>query len=99
VAALKVLSQGSDCDALLERRHLPLDPEMVALARAESWCLNGGEDFELVLAINPAWARQLIQALPGTRRIGSLAAGSGVLRWDDDGSPLADASGGFTHFH
>ncbi len=99
VAALKVLSQQSDCDALLERRDLPLDPEMVALARAESWCLNGGEDFELVLAINPAWARQLIQSLPGTRRIGSLAAGSGVLRWADDGSPLADASGGFTHFH
>ncbi|EAQ75749.1 MULTISPECIES: thiamine-phosphate kinase [unclassified Synechococcus] len=98
-AALKTLTQGSGCDALLERRDLPLDPEMAALAIAEAWCLNGGEDFELVLALDPGWARQLIQALPGTRRIGSLTPGSGILRWAGDGSPLADADGSFTHFH
>lgn len=98
-AALKALARGSGCDALLEHRQLPLDPEMAALAGAESWCLSGGEDFELVLALDPAWAQRLIQSLPGTRRIGSLSPGSGLLRWAGSGSPLADAAEGFTHFH
>ena len=50
-------------------------------------------------ALKDRTARQLIQALPGTRRIGSLTPGSGILRWAGDGSPLADADGSFTHFH
>ncbi|MCT0218822.1 thiamine-phosphate kinase [Synechococcus sp. CS-1329] len=98
-AALKALARGSHCDALLEREQLPLDPEMAALAGAGSWCLGGGEDFELVLALDPAWAQRLITALPGSRRIGALTPGSGLLRWADSGSPLADDSKGFTHFH
>lgn len=98
-AALKTLTEGSGCDALLERRDLPIDPEMAALAVAETWCLNGGEDFELVLALDPGWAQELIRSLPGSRRIGSLTPGSGILRWAGAGSPLADLGRGFTHFH
>lgn len=98
-AALGWLGRGSGCDALLERQALPLDHEMAALNAAESWCLNGGEDFELVLALDPGWAQRLILALPGARRIGSLTRGAGELRWADGGSPLANPEAGFTHFH
>lgn len=97
--ALTWLARSSGCDALLERHALPLDREMEALNEAASWCLSGGEDFELVLALDPGWAQQLILTLPGTRRIGSLAGGAGVLRWAEGGSPLTGAAAGFTHFH
>ena len=75
---------------------------MAAMPAAERWCLGGGEDFELVLALEPAWAAALLAALPGTTVIGRLETGSrsGHLGWSD-GSPWPEAAsgmGGFRHF-
>jgi thiamine-monophosphate kinase len=74
---------------------------MAGLPNAEAWCLGGGEDFELVLALEPVWAEALIAALPGTTRIGELVEGPvGNLGWSD-GKPWPEPSsgiGGFQHF-
>jgi thiamine-monophosphate kinase len=99
-AAVAAIARASGCQAILIRDALPLDPAMAGLAHAETWCLQGGEDFELVLALEPGWAETLLASLPGTQRIGTLVAGDpGGLGWAD-GAPWApgEAGGGYSHF-
>ena len=100
-AAAAAIAASSGCGARIDRASLPLDPAMVGLSQAEAWCLGGGEDFELVLALTPAWAEALIAALPDTTRIGELVEGpAGNLGWSD-GTPWPEPSsgiGGFQHF-
>jgi thiamine-monophosphate kinase len=101
-AAVAAIAAASGCAALLDRHALPLDPAMAALPEAERWCLDGGEDFELVLALEPAWADALMECLPGTTVIGRLESGGRAdhLGWSD-GSPWPEAASGiagFQHF-
>ena len=98
-AAVGAIATTSGCGAVLERSQLPIDPELAQLEPGEHWCLGGGEDFELVLALAPTWAEALMAALPGTSRIGSLVeAEPGLVCWQDSGEPLAAAERGFSHF-
>jgi len=97
-AAVRAIALESGCGAVLDHRALPLDPAMAALAEGQNWCLNGGEDFELVLALAPPWARALEAALPEATLIGALQPGlAGSLTWKD-GSSLEDPAGGYCHF-
>jgi thiamine-monophosphate kinase len=98
-AAVVSIAAASGCAALLERRQLPIDPAMADLPEAETWCLGGGEDFELVLALPPQWAEALIEALPGAQAFGSLVASPtpGMVGWSDGGT-LPSAASGFRHF-
>jgi thiamine-monophosphate kinase len=103
-AAAAAIAASSGCAARLNRDALPLDPAMVGLPQAAAWCLGGGEDFELVLALQPPWAEALIAALPGATRIGELVAGqAGALGWSD-GAPWGQgdrgsaAASGYSHF-
>lgn len=100
-AAAAAIAASSGCGARIDRASLPLDQAMVGLSQAEAWCLGGGEDFELVLALTPAWAEALIAALPDTTRIGELVEGpAGNLGWSDS-TPWPEPSsgiGGFQHF-
>jgi thiamine-monophosphate kinase len=100
-AAVAALAAASGCRAVLDRRRLPLEPAMAALPAAEAWCLGGGEDFELVLALEPAWAEALLEALPGSTRIGELVEGeAGTLGWSDGEAWGAGANAaGYQHFH
>ena len=99
-AAVAAIARGSGCAARLERRALPLDPAMAGLPEAQAWCLGGGEDFELVLALEPAWAQTLLEVLPGSSRIGELVTGeAGALGWSDGGAwPHEGAGSGYSHF-
>jgi thiamine-monophosphate kinase len=103
-AAAVAIAASSGCAAQLDRDALPLDPAMATLTQAETWCLGGGEDFELVLALEAAWAEALIAALPGTTRVGALVAGqAGSLGWTN-GTPWgasdrgSAAASGYSHF-
>lgn len=99
-AAVRAIATASGCQAQLERQALPLDPAMATLPEAERWCLAGGEDFELVLALEATWAERLLALLPGCRRIGHLVAGVdlGAVTWAESGQPLPQDSSGFCHF-
>jgi thiamine-monophosphate kinase len=77
---------------------------MAGLPQAAAWCLGGGEDFELVLALEPPWAEALIAALPGASVVGVLVEGeAGSLGWSD-GAPWGPGAGGrgaptgYSHF-
>ena len=95
-AAVAAIAAASGCSARLDPAALPLEPAMTPLPAAQAWCLEGGEDFELVLALAPAWADALVAALPGSRAIGELVnGGGGSLCWSGG---EAIASGGYSHF-
>ena len=101
-AAVANLARGSGCAAELNRQALPIDPDLARLPQGEPWCLAGGEDYELVLALEPAWAKALLAALPGCSCIGQLLAPSaaqeaGGLYWQGSGEPI-EAGQGYTHF-
>lgn len=103
VAAADAIARASGCVAALDNRHLPLDPRMAALPMAQAWCLAGGEDFELLLALEPAWAQALCAELAGCQVIGLLqktesTQGSRVV-WLDSGEPVGETLSGYQHFH
>jgi thiamine-monophosphate kinase len=103
-AAAAAIATSSSCGAHLASTALPLDRAMAGLPQAEAWCLGGGEDFELVLALEPAWAEALIAALPGATRIGELVGGkAGRLGWADGapwprGEAVGQSNPGYRHF-
>ena len=98
-AAVAAVAAASGCGAMLHRGALPLDPAMAAFTEAEAWCLGGGEDFELVLALEPAWAQALVATLPASGVIGELVAGpSGKVRWSGPGAGEPIAVEGYRHF-
>jgi thiamine-monophosphate kinase len=96
-AALTAIAGTSGCDALLDRSALPIDPAMAPLREATDWCLGGGEDFELVLALPERWAQRLQACLPGVHCLGRLVAGTGRLLWQGTEEPLHGPAG-FRHF-
>ena len=99
-AAAAHLARGGGCIAELDHNNLPIDPELAALPQGERWCLAGGEDFELVLALEPTWAQALIETLPGCRQIGQLrppTGAAGSLLWQGSNQPL-EGSTGYSHF-
>ncbi|KEF42384.1 MAG: thiamine monophosphate kinase [Cyanobium sp. CACIAM 14] len=99
-AAAEYLAVASGCTALLEQAALPVAAGLEGLAEAESWCLWGGEDFELVLALEPAWADALLEQLEGSSRIGILTAPqrAGALLWSEGGEPIRPPGEAFRHF-
>ncbi|MCP9927126.1 thiamine-phosphate kinase [Cyanobium sp. CH-040] len=100
-AAAEAIARSSGCRALLDRRRLPLDPGMAALPEALDWCLGGGEDFELILALEAAWAEALVARLPGAQIIGELAERSQegrAIGWLGDAEAFPASAAGFTHF-
>ena len=103
-AAVAAIARSSGCDAQLDRGALPMAAGMDGLAQAEAWCLGGGEDFELILGLDAAWAEALLKALPGASPIGQLCAvtgseAGGHLSWWPSGEPLDRRMMGFSHFH
>lgn len=103
VAAAAAIAAASGCRALLKRSQLPLDTAMTQLNQAETWCLAGGEDFELVLALEPAWAERWLAALPSGRAIGILTEapttpGNDQVGWLGESDPLPAGNSGFCHF-
>lgn len=102
VAAAAAIAAASGCCATLEAGDLPLDPRMAGLPQAQAWCLAGGEDFELVLALAPAWARALCAAHPDCTVVGNLQAPAGTpqgaVLWAGGGGPIDPALCGYRHF-
>lgn len=96
--SLALISEASGCQAQLDQGGLPLPPGFSADTALERLCLDGGEDFELVLALNPAWAEAFVAQLPGARCIGWLRAEPGPLCWGAT-KKLLPGGRGYEHFN
>ena len=91
--SLELLGGASGCRPELNRNALP-DPSDPLW----SLCLDGGEDFELVLALEPSWAEALLRQLPGSQHLGQLGEVAGQPCWADSKNPLPEGRG-FEHFN
>ena len=96
LAAVQGLCTSSRCGALLDRDQLPRQSGWPMGAPWDEWCLAGGEDFELVLSLPPAWASPWLDRVPGAQRIGTINADAGSVRWSDDQTTIK--SRGFVHY-
>lgn len=105
--AILQICRASGVGARVERNQVPIATPLTRTAslrpeQALEWALNGGEDFELVLALPPAIAPSLVQQLgPGAAIIGEIVAGSEVQVADQTGQHPAIAlslNQGFQHF-
>ena len=60
--------------------------------------MNGGEDFELVISLPPAWAKEMLAALPSSYVIGYMQEGEAKITWKDKKSQFNQRSNCFQHF-
>jgi thiamine-monophosphate kinase len=79
--------------------HQPLLDEPFALTEGccLNSCLDGGEDFELVLALEASWAEKFVEQLPGAQCIGWLGEDPGPPCWANNKKPLPIGKG-YEHF-
>ena len=79
---------------------LPLPQALVDLPDGERHCLWGGEDFELVLALEPGWAQALLGREPGFFHLGTVTADNHLLLKDVQDGRLRPFPPGklFDHF-
>ncbi|TGG93142.1 MAG: thiamine-phosphate kinase [Aphanocapsa feldmannii 277cV] len=97
--ALELICDAAGLGARLDQP-LPLPPGLASLEEGKRWCLWGGEDFELVLALCPAWARALLAADCRCRLLGRLVSEPGLLMLEADGShtPIRELGAPHRHF-
>ena len=96
--SLTLIGEASGCQAQLDQGGLPLPSGFGADPALELLCLDGGEDFELVLALDPAWAEAFVAQLPGARCIGWLGTAPGPPCWGPTKKPLPGGRG-YEHFN
>ncbi len=81
--AVQNICISSNCQALLDKKKLPKDSQWPQDPNWEKWCLNGGEDFELILSLPPSWAKALNKTLPTCKIIGYIKNGPPQILWND----------------
>ena len=96
LAAVQALCNSSECGAQLTHDWLPRAEGWPAGELWDQWCLNGGEAFELVLALPASWAQRWLDHQSESRRIGWITAKSHEILWSDTRLPVA--AEGFDHF-
>ena len=95
--ALRVMSETSHCRIQLDPAALPQPHGWPTTPPFREWCLNGGEDFELVLSLPPSWAEAWLLLQPDSRRIGVAKDGPAAVVWSDTQAPV-EGHDGFSHF-
>lgn len=95
--ALQVISATSRCQIRLDPTALPQHRAWPQSTPFREWCLDGGEDFELVLSLPPSWARAWLKQQPDSLWIGEAVEGPAAVVWCDTQTPV-QGHNGFTHF-
>jgi len=104
---LSRICQASGCGAVIDPARIPIADDAHRWARQQhggttalDHALSDGEDFELILAVPPAAARELIAAQPlacGLSSIGEFVAETGLWQRAADGKRSPLAARGFEH--
>ncbi len=97
LAALQGLCKSSNCQAILNKESLPKHKEWPSSAHWDNWCLNGGEDYQLVLSLPPLWAQAWMEEWPGSKAIGFIQNGPPEVSWEN-GAKIKEGNEEFEHF-
>ena len=95
--AVLQVCRASGVGALIEHQRVPILPAVRTLAgdQALDWAYYGGEDFELLLSVDPRVAEKLLALHQDFTMIGTVTAGPEVL---DDRGVLLTMGRSFQHF-
>ncbi len=96
LAAIQGLCSSSGCGATLDETLLPCSKDWPKGDLWDRWCLAGGEDFELVLSLPPAWAQRWLDQQPHNHQIGCITAERNMIRWQHSRQLIETE--GFDHF-
>ena len=96
--AIQNLSLSSNCQAVIDPKELPRDPSWPVSDQLDKWCLEGGEDFELILSVPPSWADAMIKNFPSSKKIGSMKNGTPKDVWLEGREIKRSQSTKFEHF-
>ncbi len=82
IESIRGICQSSNCQAVLSKTSLPKDPDWPKHQNWDDWCLNGGEDYELVLSLPREWALALSKEYKPATIIGFIKKGRPNIFWD-----------------
>ena len=81
--AVQNICFSSKCQAVLFKRDLPQPDYWPKGSPWDEWCINGGEDYEIILSLPPSWANSLIKTMPNMKKIGLIKEGLSQVLWDN----------------
>ena len=102
--AIEQICQASKVGAIIDRSQIAVFsglPKMTDLTTVWNWIFYGGEDFELVLCLNPKFAEELVRELgKDAAVIGKITANRKieVVGGDLAGTQILNRNKGFRHF-
>ena len=95
--AVRNICLSSKCKAVLNRKTLPKSKDWPIGSHWDEWCLNGGEDFELIFSLPPKWAKEFLKEEPRSSKIGEIINGPSQVTWDT-GEIIKTTNQEFQHF-
>ncbi|WP_320673732.1 thiamine-phosphate kinase [Prochlorococcus sp. MIT 1341] len=97
IKALECICKSSKCSAVITRKDLPKPSHWPTGNLWEDWCINGGEDFELVLSLPPTWAKAFIEEVSTSKIIGKIESGPAKVFWRDEDGEISSKTS-YKHF-
>ncbi len=94
------IAHESGVQLCIEQHKVPLAQAAVACdaAQALNWALTGGDDYQLLFTLTPAYQEQLQHEFPQAVCIGYVQVGQGLQLVDDQGRLLSYTKTGYQHF-
>ena len=96
--SIRGICTSSNCQAILSRTSLPKDPDWPKDSNWNEWCLNGGEDYQLVLCLPKQWAKALSKEYKQAKIIGFIQKGEPNIFWDNLKEINVNSSVLYKHF-
>ena len=81
--SIRGICKSSGCQAVLSKACLPRHQDWPQNSNWDQWCLNGGEDYELVLSLPKEWAEALSRTYKQANVIGYFQKGKPKILWDN----------------
>lgn len=82
--AVQNLCLSSKCQAVLDPKKFPKHIFWPKGQIWDQWCLEGGEDFELIVSLPAEWAKTFQSKCPDSQIIGYMEKGKEKIVWEDN---------------
>ncbi len=96
--AIENICLSSGCQAVLSLSSMPRSQDWPQGSHWDEWCLNGGEDYELVISLPPEWAKAFRETWPTSKTIGTIRSGPPKTIWETGKEVKILPCSGFKHF-
>ena len=81
--AIEGICESSNFAAIIEQNLLPTHDGWPKGIKWDNWCLEGGEDYELLVSLPPLWAKAWAKNFPTARTIGKITKGYPKITWSN----------------